>query len=146
MSNLPDNPPGMDPASAVKGPAIFLMVVGGLGILVQGVSILFNLLGMGMGAANGRGGMPAMAQGGIGIAFAGIGIIVGVVILLGAFKMMKLQSYNFAMTAAIIAMIPCISPCCLLGLPAGIWALVILMKPEVKAAFDQPAAGGFPTV
>jgi hypothetical protein len=32
-------------------------------------------------------------------------------------------------------MIPCISPCCLLGLPIGIWALVVLLKPEVKAAF-----------
>ena len=37
--------------------------------------------------------------------------------------------------ASILAMIPCLSPCCLIGLPIGIWALVILMKPEVKAAF-----------
>ena len=37
--------------------------------------------------------------------------------------------------ATIIAMVPCISPCCLVGLPIGIWALVVLMKPEVKAAF-----------
>jgi hypothetical protein len=39
------------------------------------------------------------------------------------------------MAASIIAMIPCVSPCCLLGLPIGIWALVVLMKPEVKSAF-----------
>ena len=36
--------------------------------------------------------------------------------------------------AAIIAMIPC-HGCCILGLPFGIWALVVLSAPEVKAAF-----------
>jgi len=37
--------------------------------------------------------------------------------------------------ASILAMVPCISPCCLLGIPIGIWALVVLMKPEVQQAF-----------
>ena len=32
-------------------------------------------------------------------------------------------------------MVPCISPCCLVGLPIGIWALVVLNKPEVKGSF-----------
>jgi hypothetical protein len=31
--------------------------------------------------------------------------------------------------------VPCISPCCLVGLPIGIWALVVLNKPEVKSSF-----------
>jgi hypothetical protein len=39
------------------------------------------------------------------------------------------------MTASVIAMIPCISPCCIVGLPIGIWAMVVLSKPEVKSAF-----------
>jgi hypothetical protein len=49
--------------------------------------------------------------------------------------MRKLDSYGLAMTASIVALIPCISPCCVVGLPIGIWALVILSKPEVKSAF-----------
>jgi hypothetical protein len=64
-----------------------------------------------------------------------IGGIVGVVVLLGAAKMQKLESYQFALTASIMAMVPCISPCCLFGLPLGIWALVVLNKPEVKSHF-----------
>jgi hypothetical protein len=28
-----------------------------------------------------------------------------------------------------------VSPCCFIGLPIGIWALIVLAKPEVKAAF-----------
>jgi hypothetical protein len=49
-------------------------------------------------------------------------------------KMKKLERYGLAMTASILAMLPC-SLCCVLGLPIGIWALVVLMKPEVKSAF-----------
>jgi hypothetical protein len=64
-----------------------------------------------------------------------IGGIVGVIVLLGAAKMQKLQSYQFALTASIVAMVPCISPCCVFGLPFGIWALVVLNKPEVKSQF-----------
>jgi hypothetical protein len=32
-------------------------------------------------------------------------------------------------------MIPCTGPCCIVSLPLGIWALVVLMSPDVKAAF-----------
>ena len=65
-----------------------------------------------------------------------IGIIMCIVTLLGAVKMKNLQSYGLAMTACILAMLPCHS-CCLLGIPFGIWGLVMLSKPEVKDAFSQ---------
>ncbi|MEY2428203.1 MAG: hypothetical protein QOJ40_1088, partial [Verrucomicrobiota bacterium] len=64
-----------------------------------------------------------------------IGIAVSGLILFGGLKMKKLESHGLAMGASIIAMIPCISPCCLVGLPIGIWAVVVLSKPEVKGAF-----------
>ena len=54
--------------------------------------------------------------------------------IFGALKMRNVQSYGLAMAAAITVMLPC-TCCCVLGLPAGIWALVVLNKPEVKAAF-----------
>ena len=38
----------------------------------------------------------------------------------------------------IIAMIPCVSPCCILGLPFGWSALQVLNDPKVAAAFNQP--------
>ncbi|MEY4386690.1 MAG: hypothetical protein RLY20_1973 [Verrucomicrobiota bacterium] len=133
--------PSADASQMVAGPAVGLIVTAALGLLGQIAGIVMNLIGTGAGMAGARGaGEPAwanMMSGGIGV-FAGIiGIIMSVVIFLGAQKMKKLESYNFAMTATIIAMVPCISPCCLVGLPIGIWALVILMKPEVKAAFQS---------
>jgi hypothetical protein len=32
-------------------------------------------------------------------------------------------------------MLPCGSCCCIITMPIGIWALVTLMKPEIKNAF-----------
>jgi hypothetical protein len=62
-------------------------------------------------------------------------MLVSGLILFGGLKMQKLENYGLAMAASIVAMIPCISPCCLVGLPIGIWAVVVLSKPEVKNAF-----------
>jgi hypothetical protein len=50
--------------------------------------------------------------------------------------MKKLKNWNLAMAGSILAMIPCISPCCIMGLPIGIWAVIVLMKPEIKSAFS----------
>ena len=75
------------------------------------------------------------ASGTFGIAINVIAICLSGLILLGGIKMRKLESYGLAMTASIIALFPCTSPCCLLGLPIGIWAVVVLSKPEVKSAF-----------
>jgi hypothetical protein len=124
-------------AQLVKGPAIGLIVTAVLGALVQIASLIMHLAGATFPAHNE---MPNQAwvsfmSGTVGAIASVIGLIVSVVILLGALKMQKLQNYGFAMAASIIAMIPCFSPCCLLGLPIGIWAIIVLSKPEVKSAF-----------
>lgn len=67
------------------------------------------------------------------------------IVLCGALKMRRLEAYGLAIAASILAMLPCHLgfP---VGLPVGIWALIVLSKPEVKAAFNerkrQRAAGG----
>lgn len=122
----------------VKGPAIGLIVTAAIGMLWQVLSLGLNALGTGIGASQGGNqGMSSMMSGGVGIVFNIVAILMGIIVLLGALKMMKLQSYGFAMAASIIAMVPCVSPCCILGLPFGIWALVVLMDAQVKAAFTN---------
>ena len=63
-------------------------------------------------------------------------ILISILIFIGAFKMLKLQSYEFASAAGILAVIPCITPCCgwILGLIFGIWAMAALGK--VKQYFS----------
>jgi len=77
-----------------------------------------------------------ITYGPFGIAGGLLGLVLSVLILIGAIKMHSLRSYEFSMTAAIVAMLPCVTPCCLIGLPFGIWALVVLSKPEVKSHFS----------
>jgi len=65
-------------------------------------------------------------------------LAISVLILVGAKKMKSLQSYHFSMAAASLSTVPCLTPCCgyLLGLAFGIWALVVLRKPDVKSHFS----------
>jgi hypothetical protein len=62
-------------------------------------------------------------------------LALSVLILIGAARMQSLRSYEFALTAAILAMLPCLTPCCCIGLPFGIWAVVVLSKAGVKSQF-----------
>jgi hypothetical protein len=71
----------------------------------------------------------------LGIADNLFGLTMSVLVLIGASKLQSLKSREFAFAAAILAMIPCLTPCCVLGMPFGIWALVVLNKPEVKSQF-----------
>lgn len=69
--------------------------------------------------------------------FAG-GLITRLLQIAGAICMFRVRGYSLAMTAAVCALLPCDLYCCALNLPIGIWALIVLNKPEVKAAFQQP--------
>jgi hypothetical protein len=55
-------------------------------------------------------------------------------IVWGGISMMTQRRWGLSMTAAVLAIFPCTSPCCCLGLPLGIWAVIVLSRPEVKAA------------
>lgn len=139
---FPQLPPTGDARQKVGPPAITLMVIAGIAIAWQLLSVGLNLFGVGLGAMaannnNGGGGPPAaqmMMHGGISIAVGLLGVVIQGVILAGAVKMQKLESYGLAMTAAILSMLPC-SICCLVGMPVGIWALVVLNDPYVKNSF-----------
>jgi hypothetical protein len=147
MTNIPGDFPGMPGPSntaearqQVNTPAILLMVVAGLSIAYGLFSLVTSLTG---------GGIPAellndpkfqefrpwmersQSFGAIGPLFQ---IALNGVVLFGALKMKNLENFGLSMAAAIIACIPCCS-CCCLGIPVGIWALVVLNKPEVKSAF-----------
>ncbi len=134
---MPFAPSAAYASSRVAGPAIALIVTGALGITLQVVNFAGTFLQIGMMGA-GRGAMQpfpmAVPMGVMAVQYA-VPFIMGIVVILGAIKMKNLQSYGFAMAAAIIAMIPCVGPCCLLGLPFGVWALVVLCDDQVKAAF-----------
>jgi hypothetical protein len=67
----------------------------------------------------------------------GVGIaawVVGLILLVAAVQMLRLRGYRLAYAGGILAMAP-VTPLFLAGIPLGIWALAVLRRPEVKAAF-----------
>lgn len=60
----------------------------------------------------------------------------GIFIIYGAWNLMQLRSHRAAFWGSIFAMFP-FSPGAILGIPMGIWALILLSKDEIKAAFGQ---------
>jgi len=138
-SGPPQAVPSRPAAEKLNGPATGLIVVAVLGFLTQSVSFFWNVFGMSFrGLGNEQ--MMNMFTGTIGVIFNLIGVAIGVVIVIGALKMKKLESHSWAMASSILALIPCVSPCCVVGLPIGIWALVVLSDADVKAAFPQANA------
>ena len=70
-----------------------------------------------------------------------LSLISGIVMIVGGLKMLRLQSYGWAMTACVIAVLP-FNPIGFIGLIIGIWGLVVLNQPGVRAAFgtgNRPA-------
>jgi GYF domain 2 len=136
-------PLGSFPVSAasdqVNGPAIGLIVLGALNIVLALARGVMTMLGIGMNtlqSSNNADADKVLALiSTFGLGFAIVGVLGGIFILFGGIKMRRLESYGLCMAASIIAMIPCLSACCPVGLAIGIWSLVILSKPEVKSAF-----------
>jgi hypothetical protein len=151
---IPPPLPGPDPLRArsdVKAPAILMMVIAALGLLGGLLSLVTGHL---FDPATLRTVVEAnpeapewvrqMAersaeQGGP----SALGNLLSVLPLLllsalgfvGGLRMMALRTYGLAVAGAVALCIPCVGSCCCLGIPVGAWALYVLTRPHVKAAF-----------
>ena len=66
-----------------------------------------------------------------------ISIAASPIIIFGGIQMLRARRYSIALWAAILALIPLTSLCCIPGIPIGIWALIILRHPEVRTSFKN---------
>jgi len=135
----PMSPAGGNAREEVSLPAILLMVISGLGILLAVVSFATPAL---MTTLINNPSLPAelrdqlLAQQGQSSGLGSLPLLVlSAVVFFGALQMKNLKNYGLSLAAAIIACIPCIGSCCCIGLPVGIWAIIVLRKPHVRAAF-----------
>ena len=74
--------------------------------------------------------------------FGVISLALSALVAYAGWQMRQLRNWGLSMAGAIVAMIPC-SGCCLLGLPIGIWAIVVLIDNDVKRAFRGGPVGGY---
>lgn len=134
-------------ASTVQAPAVSLAVVGVLGVVANFYRLMstmalgplgleqqnqqvFAQLNMQPPAADPQ--MVFQAT----VFLQGFMVLFALGVVFGAWQMLRLSWYSLAVTGSILAMINIGECCCLLGLPVGIWSLVVLMRPEVRAAFQ----------
>lgn len=144
MSNPYSSPEPVVDASRARSdvtvPAIALIVVASIGIffgvIALGLDVVLILSGAVERLAEMRAGLIS-EQTKITIRSVwGIALLIAdVFVIYGAVQMKQLKNYSIAQRAAIVSVIPCLGPCCFLGIPFGIWALVVLAKPHVKEAF-----------
>jgi len=118
-------------------PAIALMIAGGLGLAYALVNALFAIIGHGDLLLNrfGARGAPAAVSIGylIGVS---LPFIWGIVVTFGGYKLLRLENYVSVFVAAIFSMLPC-NLGCFLGIPFGIWAIVVLCQPVVRDSFQS---------
>lgn len=125
----------------LKFPAIGLLVGSilnlliGLVVLVSGLLRLTGIMGKESLPVNEAERAGFVFGTFVGYGFGFLSILFAPVIFYGALKMLKGEKYGLAKTAAILAVIP-LSCCFPLSAIFGVWALIVLSKPEVKAAFQ----------
>ncbi len=145
-----------DAINRLNGPSIAVISMGVLSALYSIFTIGTGLLGMAMGTSSepvdiGELGdvlsgqeqqmaeqiqqIMAASSGPLGIVTSFMMLMTSLVIIAGGVKMRTAEMYSLCVVAAALCMIPCTSCCCCLGLPIGIWALVVLLDQNVKAAF-----------
>ncbi|MGB2864406.1 MAG: serine/threonine-protein kinase [Sedimentisphaerales bacterium] len=112
----------------IRAPGIGLMIAG---LINCGIALILLLAWSIVSVTSGLTSPEAVITGSIGIIFAATGLLTFV----GAQRMMRLQSYGLAVAAGVLQLVP--SPGSLLGLPIGIWALVVLTRHEVHVAFIE---------
>ncbi len=121
-----------EPAERIEFPAFFLIVSGIMQI--AGSAALAILLGLAvLGNPGFEFGMSTI------IALLALLLLiasmsVGAVVVAGAVKMRKLKNYRFCRMTSILSMLP-LGYGFLFGLPFGVWALRVLRRPDVRAAF-----------
>jgi hypothetical protein len=152
--------PGTSAAAArarVQLPAIFLIVLGLLNLLgagfgafmaVRSAQIPPDEVERAMEQRDPKGWEQAKAEGYTaekvlawfiygGWGTAAVNLLTTLVLIWGGARMLQLRSYGLSVFASVLAALPCISAsaCCGLGEIVGLWAVIVLLKPEVREAF-----------
>ena len=131
-----------NPAGRVGAPAVGLIVTGVLNVVFTVIGLLFIALG-GASAINDPQARDALPGLGVMVGASVVQLVLGGLVIYAGMQMRKIQSWGLAVAGSIVAMLPCL-PCCLLGLPIGIWALIVLFDNDVKQAFYGPGPYGGP--
>jgi hypothetical protein len=131
----------VEPATQVQAPAVAMIVVSLVALIVGTLGLIADVFLIVSGMVEK---LEAMNDGptseytdiAIRVIWGIILLVASSFVLYGALQMKRLKNYRVAVAASIVAMIPLVGPCCLLGIPFGIWAVITLAKPGVRQSFS----------
>jgi hypothetical protein len=115
-------------------PAIFLLILSSLFLLILLASLPNQILRMKAVDTSTPEGVGELCGGIMSLV---MWPLVNLAIALGAVSMIRLKSYRSAYSAAVLSVVPICSPCFVAGIPFGIWALVVLNRPEMRHRFAK---------
>lgn len=118
-------------------PALGLMITAivGLILLVLGISLVIVKIATSSGSLSYD--TPTMSGLVFNLFFYAFQSAVHLFVIYGTHCMRERKNFPIAIATAIVSLIPFIGICCLTGLPFGIWALIVLSKPEVRDLFSK---------
>ena len=117
-----------------------IAVVAGIDAALSAVGLMWNVLGIGATPfVDVRGDERALwlISSVWGAAWSVGSIGLSAFVLWAALKMRRLESYPLAFAACMVSLVPCLSPCCCLGIPFGIWGLVVMHDRSVRPHFPS---------
>jgi hypothetical protein len=126
--NAEPPPAGADPTvavSAVRAPGIVLTVTGGVSAAVMAIGVFQMVRGPGA---------PAYLDALVLTCF----LAAGVVVALAGVSLLSLRRYRLVILGCVLAMFGLFFMSAV-GLPVGIWCLIVLRRQEVQAAFGDAA-------
>jgi len=128
--------------SKIKIPGIALIVVGSIGLLLATAYGILSVVAVVSGAAVPPPEMQGAEVQGFYVGAYGVVVLCflnaffQILIIMGGVAMVRAKGRGMAMTGAIFSVIPCLSSSvCLLGIPFGIWSLIVLSDSNVKQLF-----------
>jgi hypothetical protein len=127
---------------SVLAPAMALIAVAALGLAIS----VFNFA-LSFGEAHVDPNAPEMVReiqrgsvGPVATAIQGSFALLNLFIILCGVQMMRLQNWGMAVAGSVLAMLNIGSCCCVLGIPVGIWSLMVLISPDVTSIFAAAKA------
>jgi hypothetical protein len=114
----------------LEAPALWLLVIGLLTVLLSLAAIVGTITNVGKRLIEFQTPPTQVMV----LFFSLLNLPIGVLVIIGSQKMMSLELFGMALLGCIVAMLP-IGPVAVLGIPIGLWALMILLQPRVRTAF-----------
>ena len=152
MSRLDDGPQARLDQSPIFVPAILLLLVGIIGSLVNGIQVYQTVANPEAAKAQVMEGMKKAAEilkqeikqeqddqaVEVAPSLQLSAFLISLVPLVGAIAMLRMRGWWLALFGSLGALVDVGSCCCLIGAPVGIYCLIKLCDPQIRAMFRRP--------